>query len=292
MIAVPETDLERWLTAWSGADIPVLRKTGAQLARLREREDSVSARELAAAVLQDPLLTARVLAYIEAHRRKRQNADITTIDRAIMMIGISPFFRAFENLPIVEQRLAPHPQALLGMLKVIGRARRAAHYARDWAALRHDLDVEEITVAALLHDLAEMLTWALEPAAALRLATLRRAQPRMRSHDAQLQVLGVGLVDLQQALCRRWHLPALLLDLMNDHHASSPRVRNVVLAVNLARHSADGWNDPALPSDLEAIAELLHLNVQALMMRLGIDPYLMPDDIDAAEAAPGNTEQR
>src|SRR5512135_2654893 len=35
------------------------------------------------------------------------------------------------------------------------------------------------------------------------------------------------------------------------------RVRNVAQAVNLARHLAHGWNDPALPDDDAAIADLL-----------------------------------
>ncbi|MEO6974856.1 MAG: metal-dependent hydrolase, partial [Gallionella sp.] len=38
-----------------------------------------------------------------------------------------------------------------------------------------------------------------------------------------------------------------------------PRVRNVVLAVNLARHSANGWNDTALPDDYRDIGELLRM---------------------------------
>jgi len=35
-------------------------------------------------------------------------------------------------------------------------------------------------------------------------------------------------------------------------------VRNVVLAVRLARHSAHGWDNPALPDDMDDIAQLLN----------------------------------
>jgi hypothetical protein len=76
----------------------------------------------------------------------------------------------------------------------------------------------------------------------------------------------------------------LLLQLMDDHHAEQPRVRNVVLAVNLARHSANGWNDPAIPDDLTEIGKLLGLSASALLERLG---RLV--DIPPAEEAPPAT---
>ena len=34
------------------------------------------------------------------------------------------------------------------------------------------------------------------------------------------------------------------------------------LAIRLARHSADGWDNPALPDDVDEIAALLHLATQ------------------------------
>jgi acetoin utilization deacetylase AcuC-like enzyme len=61
---------------------------------------------------------------------------------------------------------------------------------------------------------------------------------------------------------------------MSEAHANSPRVRNVVLADDLARHAANGWKDPALPDDFRAIADLLHMTPDAVMMRLGVDAYI------------------
>jgi HD-like signal output (HDOD) protein len=252
----------------SQADIPVLKRTTRELARLRENEENVTGRQLAGAILHDPLMTLRVLAYIEAHRRKSQTADITTIDHAVMMIGITPFFAKFENLPLVEDRLKDQPQALIGLLRVIARARQASLFARDWAVLRHDLDVEEITVAALLHDTAEILLWCFAPTLMLNIRTQLAAQHGIRSAVAQQAVLGIRTIDLQLALARAWRLPELLQNLMDDSHAEHPRVRNVMLAVNLARHAANGWDDAAIPDDLAEVGKLLGLSEAALMERL------------------------
>ena len=59
---------------------------------------------------------------------------------------------------------------------------------------------------------------------------------------------------------KAWRLPALLVQISNDHAlAANGQMRNVNLAIRVARHSARGWDDPALPDDLREIGELLQL---------------------------------
>jgi len=271
MIEKPFSTPESWIQFYCEAELPVLRHTVQELDRLREQSATVNGRVLAAVVLKDPLMTMRVLRYIESHRQARQLTDITTIERAIMMIGITPFFRDFAELPLVETRLAAHPQALLGMLKVINRSRKAANWAREWAVLRHDLDVDEITVATLLRNGAEILMWCFAPTLALKVKALQQNGSNMRSSQAQHQVYGVTLNELGLALARDWHLPELITTLMDHSQTRNPRVRNVLLATELARHSANGWDDAAIPDDIKAVSELLHLNVETVQRKLGLD---------------------
>ena len=293
MIERPLPSLEAWVDYLSQAAIPVLRRTARELDRLREDEERVTGRQLAATILHDPLMTLRVLAYIEAHRPKSQTADITTIDHAVMMIGITPFFARFENLPLVEDRLKDRPQALLGLLRVIARARQASVFARDWAVLRHDLDAEEVTVAALLHDTAEILLWCFAPALMLAIRARQAETPGLRSAVAQEAVLGIRIADLQLALARAWRLPALLLTLMDDSHAEHPRVRNVIVAnINLARHAANGWNDPAIPDDLAEIGKLLGLSETALLERLRRIADIPPDALKSLAEGSASPQER
>lgn len=262
--------LEGWVAYMGDKPLPVLARTTRELALLRETENTVSARTIAQVILHDPLMTLRVLAFIEARRSRSQHTDITTIERALMMIGITPFFAHFESLPTLEDHLHGHPQALLGVMRVIARARKASAWAREWARMRHDIDVDEITVATLLHDVAEILCWVFAPKLSLKLRDLLRANPTMRTAAAQRAVFNVTSHDLQLALARAWKLPALLVELMGGAANPSPRVRNVQYAVNLARHSAKGWDDPALPDDFKDIEELLHISHEALLGRLGL----------------------
>ncbi len=264
-------DIDAWVRYFSEADIPVLRHTVHELEKLRENAENVNGRVLAGIILHDPLMTLRVLAYIEKNRPKRQTTDITTIERALMMIGIDPFFRDFQNLPLVEEQLKAYPKSLVGVLKVVSRARKAAHWARDWAIIRHDLDVDEITVAALLYDLAEILMWAFAPTLAVKVRDAQAADRSRRSVDVQTEIYGVPLYQIKDGLTKAWHLPELLNLLMDQSNAENPRVRNVKLAIDLARHSANGWGDAALPDDFTAIEELIHISHDTLLHKLGLD---------------------
>ncbi len=294
MLTHPLQDLETWVLFFSGADLPVLRHTARQLEDARGKIDRVSGRDIARIVLQDPLMTAKVLAYIQPFSGKRLRTDITTIASAVMMIGVEPFFEKFKELITVEHMLKAEPQAMLGTLQLIRRVQRAAHYAREWALWRQDINVEEVTIAALLHDIAEILLWCFAPTLAGRIRDMQKADPTLRSAVAQEQVLGIQLIDLQLALCRAWHLPELLAHLIDPEQAEHPRIRNVQLAVDLARHTVSGWSNAAIPDDFTALENLLHLNRDSLIERLGLTedekaqlPQMpqMPPPVDAPKPA-------
>ncbi|WP_137940017.1 HDOD domain-containing protein [Chitinivorax sp. B] len=259
MLTAPLSSFEAWVSYMSQCELPVLARTIHEIELLQANEDNITGRDIARVLLHDPLMTLRVIRYLQDHRRKSQVTDVTTVEHAVMMFGTHAFFSAFSNLASLENHLASEPAALSGVMRVLSRAFHAALYARDWAAIRHDVDVEELTSAALLHDLAEILLWITAPKLALDIHYRLRSNPLLRSATAQTDVLGFPLLKLQLALAQGWHLPQLLMELMDDRQASLPRARTVVLAVDLARHSANGWYDAALPDDFRGIGELLHL---------------------------------
>jgi len=114
-----------------------------------------------------------------------------------------------------------------------------------------------------------MLLWCFAPEMGLRIAAVLRADPSVRTSAAQAAVLGFKLSDLRHALIAEWHLAALLQSLMGDAQATHPRAMNVALAVNLARHSAAGWDNPALPGDYAAIQQFLKLPQPEVLARIG-----------------------
>lgn len=258
----PLQSVAAWAAHFLRAEIPVLADTADLIDALRENEDAVDANLLGETIAADPLMTLKVMAHVSTHRSSRRITDAETVTAALVMLGISPFFRAFGPQSTVEEHLVEMPQALEGLHAVLRRANRAARFALGFAAHRLDQDAAIIHQAALLHDFSEMLLWCHAPALALEIADRQRKDPSLRSNVAQRDVLNIELADLQQALMKAWRLPDLLIRLSDDKHASSTQVRNVLLAIRLARHSARGWDNPALPDDFADIAELLNLGLE------------------------------
>ncbi len=275
MLSRPLPHLQAWTTHLRDQPIPVLESTAqalAELARLEEERACVDAAMIARVVDADPLMTLRLMAHVGCRRSVRQVTDVETVTASVMLMGIDPFFREFAALETIESRLAPEPQALDGLQQVLRRAWRAAHFAQAFAVHRMDGDAPVLREAALLHDFAEMLLWCHAPALALEIRSRLAADVHLRSRAAQQEVLNVDLGDLEQELMRSWHLPQLLIQLTNDRAAGHalvfPQVRTVRLAVRVARHSETGWDNAALPDDVDEVADLLNLSAPATLRLL------------------------
>jgi len=253
-------DLAGWMACFDVTRLPVMAVTAGELEDWRLVEDDVDAHLLAQTLSTDPLMILKLLAHLARLRRGREGSDTETVTEALVMLGIAPFFQAFGPQETVEQTLAGQPLALAGFRRVLQRSHRAARFAIGFAVHRMDHDAAVIHEAALLHDFAELLLWLSAPALALEIARLQQADPTLRSAVAQRQVLNIELCELQHALMKAWRLPALLVQISNDHAlAANGQMRNVNLAIRVARHAAHGWDDPALPDDLREIGELLQL---------------------------------
>ena len=249
-----------WASLFNYANLPVLADTSEALEELRGHEDAVDARLLADAVVSDPLMTLKLLAHVAQLRRGREGNDTETVTEALVMLGIPPFFHAFGPQLVAEDRLAGVPEALAGFQRVLRRSHRAARFAIGFAVHRMDHDASVIHGAALLHDFAELLLWLHAPALALEIDRRQQADPALRSVVVQKQLLNIELAELQTQLMTTWRLPSLLVRISDDHATTmTPQVRNVMLAIRVARHSADGWANAALPDDLREIGQLLQL---------------------------------
>jgi HD-like signal output (HDOD) protein len=262
-------DLDAWTAHFKAAEIPILSDTAEALEAMRLREDDVDANLIGEMISGDPLMTLKVLAYAATHRGSRMVTDTETVIATLVMMGISPFFRAFGPQPTVEERLAGEPEALAGLLDTVRRGHRSASFALGLAVQRHDRDAAVIHEAALLHDFAEMLLWCHAPALALQIQRAQQADSTLRSSTVQRKVLNIELGDLQQSLMKAWRLPELLIRISDDAHAEQASVKNVALAVRLARHTAQGWGNAAIPDDVADIAALLNQSYDATLQLVG-----------------------
>ena len=263
-------DLAGWAALFDHSALPVLSSTAAFLEEMRLHEDEVDAHFIAEAFAGDPLMTIKLLAHVAQQRARHGRHDggstgeTETLTEALVMLGIGPFFRAFGAQTTIEAQLAGEPEALRGFRQVLQRARRAANFATGFAVHRMDHDAPVIHEAALLHDFAELLLWWRAPTLALEIEARQRADATLRSAAVQRELLHIELGELEQALMLKWRLPTLLVQITDDHAAKpTAQLRNVQLAIRVARHSALDWDNAALPDDVRDIAELLNIAPEA-----------------------------
>ena len=121
-------DVQGWASLFDVATLPVLADTAADIEALRANEDAVDAHRLAEVLAADPLMTLKVMSRVGVLRRGRDNGEPETLTAALVMMGISPFFRHFGTQPTVEQHLAeleacipdPGRSRLLALWRVAG----------------------------------------------------------------------------------------------------------------------------------------------------------------------------
>lgn len=251
--------VKEWAAYLDTVDLPVLRRTAEALGRLAKTADKVTSADLAQVILHDPMLTLRVLRLANRPRSARFENEVTMVEHAVVVIGVTPLFQQFSRLSVLEDLLQTKERALEDIHCALSQAFHAAYLARDWAILRMDMQAEELYVAALLHDFAHLVMGCVAPGDMQKVQRLRRKE-RISAEEAETRVFGFPLCRLQDELALAWRIPELTLSLMDPRNVERPRSRLVLVAAEVVRHAAKGWYNEALEQDYAAVAEMLRIS--------------------------------
>jgi len=91
-------DVRAWVKFLKTADIPVLKQTAREIARLKDDEDNVSARDITMVVLNDPMMVFKVLTYAHVHKGRNQLQDLAQVEQALLMMGTTTFLITFHRV--------------------------------------------------------------------------------------------------------------------------------------------------------------------------------------------------
>ncbi|MEI7430713.1 MAG: HDOD domain-containing protein, partial [Betaproteobacteria bacterium] len=220
--------------------------------------EMLSAKELNAIDLQDPMLCLCLLREAERRKSHRLDHETTTSLAAILQIGVDGFRQLLLSSPEIDETNQ-------GLLKVGARARIASQLAQIWSSGRMDLNPEEVAVATLLAGCGDLLLWAYVPEIPQKADRNLQSGRAKRSAEAQTQACGFTFKDLTLQCAERWKLPALVIQLLRG--SESVRAQMTRTCSNAARHVLDDSETAtlALATDLvEAIRLIPNVSLEWL----------------------------
>ena len=252
--------MDAWKSRWGAAQwaayfehqaLPVLPRSKQLLAELEASAgELLSPKDLSDIVLQDPMLCLLLLREAERRKSSRLGRETTTALAAILQLGVRQFSRLLLSSPEIDEGNA-------GLIKVEMRASLASHIARAWSTGRMDINPDEVAVAALLGGTGDLLLWAYAPEIPARAEAELHSGRARRSAQAQQQACSFTFKELTLLCAERWHLPALLIQLLRG--ADTLRAHLTRTCSNTARHLLDDSETAtqALACDLVEAAELV-----------------------------------
>ncbi len=238
--------------------LPVFGHSVRSMLQLR-KEKSAQWKQYGDIILKDPGLILQTLKQLQQSSKKPRAQEIAGMEQAAMLLGLDQVQGLPGNSPRVEKVL--QGQALTGYQRATTRAFHAAYQAWDWAFIKHDTNPDEVLLSALMHDSAELALWVNAPE---RIHQLRRLtlHDNMPAAEAQYIALGDSLEHFGRRLAEHWTLPQLVHESLRPEYNNEPRVRGVILAVQLARQTEWGWYSPQVEATLEQIAEYLDSGIE------------------------------
>lgn len=229
------------LNVWAGklrhAVLPALPHTIQDLKHLIHNEQARTW-QLANVAEKDPGLCVALLRKVNSGRQNRLYSEINTIEKAMMMLGMTQVQSLLNAVPLFPAFADDDPRQ--NAIRLMAQSYHAAWQARNLARLRKDLEPDEVFLVTLIHQLGEVLLWLYAPDKMQELETFARQQ-KIQLQQAQSAVLGFGLNHLSLMLARHWQLPSLLRDSLKSENASLARPYGIMLAVQLARAVENGW---------------------------------------------------
>ncbi|MGH1440660.1 MAG: HDOD domain-containing protein [Cellvibrionaceae bacterium] len=227
-----------WVDKLSKTEMPVLSAVMKQLTRLTGDDDS-EVNQLAEVILKDPHLTSQILRIANSVQYNPSNSTISTVSRAIVLLGFRGVRSLCISLIVVDSLLGKEPRERL--LQAMAKSFHAAVQARSIFKQVGDKHFEEVFIAALLYNLGEMAFWAYGGQTADK---LDEELPSCLSGDQELieKELGVSFKNLSRELGKVWNLGDALQEALSSNSSVSKEAQAVRLGEKISRLS---MNDKA-----------------------------------------------
>lgn len=214
---------------WEHGDFPAMAQTVARVNALASSDDS-SARDLAAAILEDYSLTTKVLRVVNS-ALFAQSVEITTVSRAIVVLGWQPIQSLVLTIALFDQ--APAGANVAAVRDRLGASFLGGMLARKIGGSIQGVNPEEAFICALFHSFGEMLVANFLPEKLVEIE--ERVHGEDLSEDkAVKKVLGGSYADLGAAVAGELNFPQVIVDSMSPKPPRAKRPTAAETTANLA----------------------------------------------------------
>jgi putative nucleotidyltransferase with HDIG domain len=234
--------------------IPTLPTVLADVLKLIDRED-VSVNQIGDFISEDQALSARVLKMVNSPIYGFPGR-ISSINQALMLIGLGVLKGMLTGVAIFDVM----QKTMVGLWEHSIGAAAAARIIAQRAGMK---EVEEASVAGLIHDLGKVALGVCYPAE-FGLCVERARAERKYIFDLEREIMGVSHAEAGSWLARKWNFPRQLVEAVAYHH--KPRLAKEAKKLAATVHLADAFikmtgfgfgGDPLVhPVDEEAWAML------------------------------------
>lgn len=268
--------VNQWAEYLKDKEIPVLPRTRAILAALHEGgealREKMSTRDMANIVYADPYLALKLLRRAEERRSRQLGNDTTTPLAAVLQTG-------YDELHSIVSNSKACDDALPGCQTCEFRSILASSIARAWANRRVDVSPDEVSMAALLVEIGELLLWHFAPEMTDKETRVRDWNERFWALMQRPSDIEFTFRQLTVALAQSWALPGLVITLIKG--TDTPRANIARLAADIAKLIT---NDPQ-PAELLAILQQASKVVPSASLAELAEPLPLPEEIRAALTA-------
>jgi len=230
---------------------------------------------IACVVASDPVLTAAVLRHANSAAMRRAE-PVASLEVAVKAIGADDLLRLAMSAVVGATAMAPGP--LVGLRRDIWRrSLLSAHLCYELAS-HHRVQPDAAFLAGLLHDFGAIaVVGTIEDIA-------RERDVRTRSAEAWHSIIDQHHVEFGVAVAKRWQLPAVVADVIAQHHdpaSTSPSVR-LVAALDAVIAASEAGAELQMPAELDKIDRA---RIEAALPRVAAQLTSFEGDARAAVAA-------
>ncbi len=253
-------DVALWVQHLTDEDMPVFAGTVTDVTNAVNNDDT-SAADVAQTILKDASLTSRLLKMANSFYYNPNGHSMTTITRAVMVLGFDQVRALALSLVLVDSLSAGvHRDKVI---EEMAQSFHAAIQAQELAKITKAKSPENVFVATLLARLGNMAFWAFSGDKATDLAALIDAG-EITPQEAEKKILGFHLKDLTKGLSKSWALGELLDKSLSDDVQDDPLVALVNMGQELAQAAKKGWDEEEAQNAIEAVAQQLDMPVENL----------------------------